>query len=633
MCGICGIVRYNGESDPDDSRIIEEMKQAMVYRGPDNQGTYQNRGVTLGHQRLSIIDLSEHGRQPMPNEDETLWIVYNGEIYNFRELKSQYRLEESGHRFRSRTDTEILIHLYEELGTDMFRHLNGMFALAIWDIRKQELILARDRFGIKPLFYTQLPDRFLFASEIKCIMKDPAYQPHLNPQAAYDYFTFDYVPGDQTIFQGIQEVPSWHYMKVTSTGNMELVRYDDIDYDIDTSLSESDILTEIDHLIEQAVQRQLVSDVPLGVLLSGGMDSSALVAYIKRITDQTIKTFSIGFEESSFNELPYAKMVAEHYHADNQHVIIDPGKVREMLPKYLSYIDEPYADGSAIPTYYVSQLAKQQVTVVLSGEGGDEVFAGYDTHLAYLARHRFRRIPSVIRNHIMAPIINRLPVSHKKLSLEFRMKRFLGGIDLTPEHAHLWWRTVLSESQKQQLFTEDFFHTYNPEPSVRWFEALFRNSHAKDDLNRLLYIDAGLFLPDDLMIKNDRMTMAHSLEARVPFTDNDLYRFLARVPVSMKLKHNVKKYLLRKVCNPILPKAVINKKKVGLEIPYSQWMTGPLKPLLDQYLNPESLKNTGIFQPSFVTAIIDQHQKRVADHGRFLWGMLNFMMWKQLYLP
>jgi asparagine synthase (glutamine-hydrolysing) len=633
MCGICGIIRYSGESDPDDSRLIEEMKQAMVYRGPDNQGTYQNHGVTLGHQRLSIIDLSEHGRQPMPNEDETLWIIYNGEIYNFRELKSQYRLEESGHRFRSRTDTEVLVHLYEELGTDMFCQLNGMFALAIWDSRKRELILARDRFGIKPLFYTHLPDRFLFASEIKCILKDPAYQPHLNPQAAYDYFTFDYVPGDQTIFDGIQEVPSWHYMKVSSTGSMELVRYDDIEYDIDTSLSESHILTEIDHLMEQAVQRQLVSDVPLGVLLSGGMDSSALVAYMKRVTDQTIKTFSIGFKEPSFNELPYAQMVAEHYQADNQHVIIDPEKVRDMLPKYLSYIDEPYADGSAIPTYYVSQLAKQQVTVVLSGEGGDEVFAGYDTHLAYLARRRFRHIPSVIRDGIIAPIINRLPVSHKKLSLEFRMKRFLGGVDLPPEHAHLWWRTVLTEAQKQKLFDEDFFRTHNPEPSVRWFETLFRKSRAEDDLNSLLYIDAGLFLPDDLMIKNDRMTMAHSLEARVPFTDNDLYRFLARVPVSLKLKHNIKKYLLRKVCNPILPKTVINKKKVGLEIPYSQWMTGPLKPLLDQYLNPESLKNTGIFQPDFVTTMIDQHQNLVADHGRFLWGILNFMMWKQLYMP
>lgn len=633
MCGICGILRFDGEPHPEDEPIIEEMKRAMTYRGPDNHGTYQGSGITFGHQRLSIIDLSEKGRQPMPNEDETLWIVYNGETYNFRELTDRYKLVESGHRFRSKTDTEVLLHLYEEIGTDVFKELNGMFALAIWNERQRELILARDRFGIKPLFYAKLPDRLLFASEIKCILKDPAYKAAINPQAAYDFFTFDYVPGDQTMFDGIFKVPAWHWMRVARDGELALGRYDDIQYDPDDRMTEQDALGEIDRLLETAVKRQLVSDVPLGVLLSGGMDSSALVAYMKRVTDQPIKTFSIGFQESSFNELPYAKMVADHYGAENEHVIVDAGKVRDMLPRYLSYIDEPYADGSAIPTYYVCELAKQQVTVVLSGEGGDEVFAGYDTHLAYRARCLYRKVPKWVRNGIIAPLVSTLPVSHKKLSLEFRMKRFVGGIDLPPEHSHLWWRMVLTEAQKHELFAKDFMAQHALEPSVRWFEEVFARSRAADILNRLLYIDASLFLPDDLMIKNDRMSMAHSIEARVPFTDNDLYRFMARVPVSLKLKGGQKKYLLREVCKPILPRAVVTKKKVGLEIPYSQWMTGPLKPFIDEYLNADAIRGTGIFRGEFVETMVKQHLNRKADHGRFLWGMLNFMMWKQLYLP
>jgi asparagine synthase (glutamine-hydrolysing) len=539
-----------------------------------------------------------------------------------------------------------MLHLYEEIGADMFQELNGMFAFAIWDVRRRELILARDRFGIKPLFYARLSDRpgasdarLLFASEIKCILKDPAYQvrvhhlARLNPQAVYDFFTFGYVPGEQTIFQGIQEVPSWHWMRVSQDGKVETHRYDDIHYDPDPQLSEQNALAEIDRLMEQAVRSQLIGDVPLGVLLSGGMDSSALVAYMKRITDQPIKTFSIGFRESSFDELPYAKMVADYYHAENQHVIMDADKVRDLLPRYLSYIDEPYADGSAIPTYYVCQLAKKDVTVVLSGEGGDEIFAGYDTHLAYLARCWYRKIPRWIRNGLAAPLVKSLPVSHRKLSLEFKMKRFIGGVDLPPEHSHLWWRAVLTEAQKQQLFTPEFLNENVVQPSVRWFEEFYQKSDAQDPLNRLLYIDASLFLPDDLMIKNDRMSMAHSIEARVPFTDNDLFRFLARVPVSLKLKRGQKKHLLRTVCKPILPKAVVTKKKIGLEIPYSQWMTGPLKPLLDQYLDPTLIKSTAIFRPDFVQTILNEHLNRKADHGRFLWGMLNFMMWKELYLP
>src|SRR5262245_23810704 len=424
MCGICGILRTRTTSREGDDHLVERMTRVLEHRGPNDQGTWHDQHVSLGHRRLSVIDLSNLGRQPMANEDGSVQITFNGEIYNFRELKEKHRLAERGHVFRSRTDTEVLIHLYEELGTGMFRELNGMFAFALWDSRKRELHLVRDPFGVKPLFYARHAGKFYFGSEIKSILQVPDFPRKVDLQALHDFLTFDYIPGAQTAFQGVREVPPGHWMTLTPDGSSRTERFFDLPLPEDDSITEQVAISRTRELLDQAVRRQLVADVPIGVLLSGGMDSSTLVALMQRHTSERIHTYSVGFEDQSFNELPAARIVAEKFNTVHREVVVTPDLVREMLPRYLDYIDEPYADGSAIPTYYVCQLAKDEVVVVLSGEGGDEAFSGYETHAAYKVSQWFRWVPRFVRNGLLRPLVHLLPVSHKKLSLEFKLKRF-----------------------------------------------------------------------------------------------------------------------------------------------------------------------------------------------------------------
>jgi len=569
----------------------------------------------------------------MTNEDGSVIIVYNGEVYNFRELKERFALVELGHVFRSRTDTEVLVHLYEELGMDMVRELNGMFAFAIWDARDQLLHFARDPYGIKPLFY-QRDEHFLrFGSEIKAIIADHRVRRNISLQALHDFLTFDYIPGEQTAFQDIHEVPPAHWMTIDTEGCIKKQRYWDLSFEVDDSIDEQMAVSRALELMERSVKRQLVADVPIGVLLSGGMDSSSLVALMHRHASEPIHTYSVGFEDPSFNELPYARIVSSRFRTVHRETIVTPWLVRDLLPKYLSYIDEPYADGSAIPTYCVCELAKDEVVVVLSGEGGDEAFAGYETYTAFKASQVFRRVPRWVRRALISPLVHWLPVSEKKLSLEFRLKRFLGGQDLSPAQAHLWWRIVLTEAQKRELYTPAVREQLAPEPSERYFAEAFARSGAKDVLSRLMHIDSSVFLPDDLMIKNDRMSMAHSLEARVPMTDLELTEFMSRVPPELKLPGFRKKHVMRRAMEGILPPAILGKKKVGLEMPYSRWFRNELNDLLMTYLGPTRIADTGLFRPEAVRVLIDDHIAGRYDHGRALWGLLNYMIWLELYIP
>lgn len=632
MCGICGIFQVNGLEGEADRRLLDRMTDVLAHRGPNDRGTWYGGAVALGHRRLSVIDLSRNGRQPMGNEDGSVWVTFNGEIYNFRELKASHRLAEKGHQFRSATDTEVLLHLYEELGPDMVRELNGIFAYAIWDARRQELHLARDPFGVKPLFYARHGERFLFASEIKSILQDARIPRRPNLQALHDFLTFDYVPGDQTAFAGIEEVPAAHRVCIDRNGQVKSERYFDLSFDTDESIQEPAAVTRVRELLDVAVKRQLVADVPVGVLLSGGLDSSTLVALMARHTSEPIHTYSVGFEDASFNELPYARIVSRTFGTVHREVVVTPQVVRDLLPKYLDYIDEPYADGSAIPTYCVCELAKDDVVVVLSGEGGDEAFAGYETYAAYKVSRWFQRVPRWVRTGLIAPVVNLLPVSHKKLSLEFKMKRFLGGQDLSPAQAHLWWRIVLTEAQKLELYTPEVREQLAAQAPVRHFEQAFGRTGTREVLNRLLYVDASVFLPDDLMIKNDRMSMAHSLEARVPMTDPELTEYLSRVPARLKLPRLRKKHLLRRAMEGVLPPAILNKRKVGLEMPYSRWFKHELKDMLLSYCEPDRVAATGLFRPQAVTALIDEHMAGYRDHGRALWGLLNYMIWHFKYV-
>jgi asparagine synthase (glutamine-hydrolysing) len=632
MCGIAGIVNLSPTVGPPDRGLVNRMTDVLTHRGPDDRGVWLDDRVALGHRRLSIIDLSTHGRQPMSNEDGSVQITYNGEVYNFADLKDRYTLARR-HAFRSRTDTEVLVHLYEEFGIDMLTELNGMFAFALWDARRQELFLARDPYGIKPLFYTRQGQRLLFASEIKSLLQDPAVPRRVNLQALHDFLTFDYIPGAQTAFADIFELPPAHVLKVDAKGEVTIRRYRDLSYEVDDRITEKQAAPEILELMASAVKRQLVADVPVGVMLSGGLDSSTLVALMSRQTSEPLHTYSVGFDDSSFNELPYARIVAETFKTIQREIVVTPQLVRDMLPKYLSYIDEPYADGSAIPTYYVCQLAKDEVVVVLSGEGGDEAFAGYDTHAAYQASLWAKRVPQWIRHRLIAPVVNLLPTSDKKLSLEFKLKRFLGGLDLEPAQAHVWWRIVLTEAQKLELYSPEVLEQLRPEPPERHALDVYNRSNAKHVLNRLLHIDSAVFLPDDLMIKNDRMSMAHSLEARVPFTDLELTDYMSRVPPDLKLKGLRKKHIMRKALAGFLPPAILNKKKVGLEMPYSRWLRSELKDLLLAYCEPSRIADTGLFSPAGVNALVNQHLSGRLDHGRALWGLLNYLMWLELYIP
>jgi asparagine synthase (glutamine-hydrolysing) len=635
---MCGFVGFFNPGSRRKNKALEKTCTDMVaylrHRGPDASGLYYDGICCLAHQRLSIIDLTDSGKQPMSNENRTVWIAYNGETYNFLDIKRSFRLEENGHTFTSRTDTEVLIHLYEQLGSEFTEELNGMYAFALWDSRKQCLYLARDPYGIKPLFYMHADGILWFASELKALVAFPHYNPRPSLEGLFHFLGFDYIPGELTAFEGIYELRPGHILEI-SRDNPEpkIQKFFDIHYRVDKTMRETDAIEGTLDYLKRAVERQLISDVPVGVMLSGGMDSSALTALMADIRgDSDFHTFSLAFQDESFDESPFARMVADRVGTIHHEVRVTPEKVLDLLPKYLIYIDEPYADGSAIPTYLLAECAKDFVTVLLSGEGGDEIFAGYDTYTAYKIRSLYRSVvPGFLRKDIIKPLVQMLPVSHKKLSLDFKAKRFTSGAEYDVPHSHFLWRAVLSEDMKREVLHEpQRFSVY--EDSVRYFKDAYGTCDAEDDLNKLMYIEYSYHLPDDLMIKNDRMTMAHSLEARVPFTDNELVRFMATVPVDYKMKGIRKKHLLRKALEGILPGSVLNKKKVGLEMPYSRWFRFELRDIAEETMSFKKLNSTGLFNGKRIRQLWNEHLGLRVDHGRFFWGLLNYMLWYDVYI-
>ena len=521
MCGFVGVLKLNTSSRFRENDILVKAGEVLKHRGPDSFGVHWEGACGLAHRRLSIIDCTDAGKQPMSNETGKIWIAYNGEVYNFQELTKSHSLREK-HAFRSRTDTETLVHLYEDLGIDMVKQLNGMFAFALWDDGARRLYLVRDPYGIKPLFYLRTGGALWFASEIKALLEVPDYEARPNVEALYHYLSLNYVPGTLTPFEGIQELSPGHVLTIDSASReIAISRYFEIPYDIDGSLSKEEAVERSLEYLEASVRRQLISDVPVGVMLSGGVDSSALAALMAKIKGNAdFHTFSLGFQDASFDESRYARIVARHIGTTHHEVLVTPKKVTDMLPKYLAYIDEPYADGSAIPTYLLAECAKDYVTVLLSGEGGDEVFAGYDTHLAYKVRNLYRKIPGFIRRDVIRKMVNMLPVSHKKLSFDFKAKRFAAGAELNTPESHFAWRVVLTEDAKKTVLAGEANTGFRS--TVDFFTRTFDSCNARDELNRLINIDFTYHFADDLMIKNDRMTMANSLEARVPFTDNEL---------------------------------------------------------------------------------------------------------------
>jgi asparagine synthase (glutamine-hydrolysing) len=599
------------------------MCDVMVHRGPDSFGQFLHGEVALGMRRLAIVDV-EGGKQPLGNEDGSVQVVCNGEIYNAPQLTKE--LLARGHTLRTRSDVEVIAHLYEEEGVNVARKLDGMFAFAIWDAKEHRLVLGRDRIGIKPLYVTQVGDRLLWGSEAKCLLAG-GLEPKLDPQALHDYLTLGYVPGPASIFAGTTQLPPGHVLvaepmkkRVTTEAYWELRGH----ATHTEQRSEADWQAELTRTLRAAVESHLMADVPLGVFLSGGLDSGTIVALMSELGVSPIRTFTIGFEEKSFSETDTAREVAQKFGTEHHELIVRPDAV-SLLPKLVRYFDEPFADSSAIPVYHVSELARRHVKVVLSGEGGDEVLAGYETYRARRIAAMYARLPRAIGAGLVPAMVRRLPVSHAKVSFDYKAKRFVTGAYLPPAEGHLWWKTILTEELKAGLYARGAGE--GVAPTARLFSQLFDESDG-NELDRLQYVDARLYLPADILVKVDRMSMAHSLEARVPFLDRAMVELTRRIPPKLRMRGLTTKYLLRKAMADRLPASVLQGKKRGFNVPMPAWLAGGLRDFTRDVLGPARLRRQGLFEPAAVERLVQDHLAKRADHSRAIWTLLVLSVWQ-----
>jgi asparagine synthase (glutamine-hydrolysing) len=622
MCGICGIVSLTRETV--DPAIAEAMNETLVHRGPDSAGTFADGSAALAARRLSIIDL-EGGNQPIGNEDGRIQVVQNGEIYNHAELRE--RLEGAGHVFRTRCDTEVLVHLYEERGPGFVDELRGMFAIALWDRLERRLVLARDRFGIKPLYYRVEQGTLSFGSELKALLEVPGFSREVDLDALEAFLAFNSIPAPLTIFREARKLPAGHVL-IAHAGDVSLRRYARPRPVAEAGVrreSEEELAEELRERLRDSVRAHLVSDVPVGVMLSGGIDSSALAALAARESPYRISTFSIGFEERSFNELEQARLVADRYSTDHHELILRPDAV-ELLPKLAEAFDEPFADSSALPTYLVSQLAAEHVKVALSGEGGDELFGGYYTYVADTLAPRIGWLASATR-----PLVERLPSSSGKASLDYKAKRFARAAHLPALERHHAWKEIFSPDARAALLDGPQGKGRAEMDPLDLYRARYAETEGADELARLQDVDTGIYLVDDLLVKTDRASMSHSLEARVPFCDSVVAELALALPRSMRVRGLAKKRLLRKAVAPLLPNEIVRGRKQGFSIPAAAWLRGDLEPFAREVLSPEAVRRQGFFRPEAVTALIDRHVSRREDLSRQLWGLLAFSLWFERY--
>jgi asparagine synthase (glutamine-hydrolysing) len=625
MCGICGIVERGG---PVDTEALARMTAAIRHRGPDDDGFHVTSddagpGVGLGFRRLSIIDV-EGGHQPLSNEDRTVWIVFNGEIYNFRALRAD--LERRGHRFATNTDTEVIVHLYEELGPRCVEQLNGMFALAIWDDRNRRLVLARDRFGKKPLYYAETPGGgLLFGSELKALREHPQCPRELDDESLSQYLALEYVPSPRSILRGVRKVPAAHVL-TWQEGAIATERYWDLPFGDPHDESDEELVEEFRRLFRGAVERRLMSDVPLGAFLSGGIDSSAVVAMMAELLPRgNVKTFSIGFTERSFDESSHARLVADRFGTDHHEHLFTPEAMANLLPEVAAFVDEPFADASILPTYLLSRFTREQVTVALGGDGGDELLAGYPTFPADVAA-RLYYVPRVVHERLVLPLGDRLPVSTANFSLDFKVKRFLRGARLPEELRHTAWLGAFTADEQARLLVGG---SRDPYASVR---AVTADSTGRDAVQRLVYLYARTYLEDDILVKVDRASMATSLEVRAPFLDVELVEFLGRVPSNLKLRRFQTKRLLKRAMRGVLPDEIIDRPKKGFGIPVAAWLKGEFREALQDELSPERIRRQGLFDAVEVTRLVTEHLDGRRDHRKALWALFMFQLWHRTWL-
>ncbi|MBV9941356.1 MAG: asparagine synthase (glutamine-hydrolyzing) [Solirubrobacterales bacterium] len=619
MCGICGSYDFSRRRAP-DLAVLDAMSASLLHRGPDGAGAHIDGPAGMAARRLAIIDL-EHGDQPMVAADGAVCVAQNGEILNHLELRSE--LEGRGVRFRTHCDTEVLLHLYVRHGPGFVSRLRGMFAFAIWDRREQRLLLARDRFGIKPLYYRLGDGQISFASELKALLRQPDFPREVDRRALHSYLAFNSIPAPLTIFRAARKLPPGHLLTCSPAG-ATIERYArPTPAPAGRCRAEApEVLAEElrDRLLD-SVRAHLLADVPVGVLLSGGIDSSLLTALAARAAGQRLSTFSIGFSERTFNELDVAREVARRYDTDHHELVVSP-RIGELLPRLATAFDEPFADSSAIPTYLVSELAARHVKVVLSGEGGDELFGGYETYAADELALRVGPLASRLR-----PLVDRLPSSDSRVSLDYRAKRFVRAAALPPLERHHGWKEIFSAQERQELL-QPCWQDPAADPLEPWRERWVETEGAPL-LARLQDVDLGVYLADDLLVKTDRMSMTHGLEARVPYLDSVVAELALALPTHLKVRGLQKKRLLRAAGRPLIPASITRARKRGFSIPAAAWLRGELEPLARDLLSPDRTAAQGYFAPHAVTQLLEDHVTRRCDNSRQLWGLMSFSVWAE----
>ncbi len=627
---MCGIYGYLSFKEPVTPEILGRMGAALRHRGPDDEGEWiahsEEVSIGLGHKRLSIIDLSAAAREPMSNEDESIWLTYNGEIYNFRELRSG--LLKKGHTFKSQSDGEVVVHLYEEMGVGCLEKLRGMFAFALWDRGKNSLFLARDRMGKKPLHYARFDGGFAFASEIKALLRHPGVGRTIDLSSLGKYLTLEYVPAPHTIYESIKKLEPGHYL-LGQNGAFAARKYWDLplaDYPIGFK-TEDEYAEELRAILERAVRTRLAADVPVGVFLSGGIDSGLVAAFAAR-ADRKIECFTIGFDEKSFDESGHANSVARALQLNHRLKVFNTGEMLANLDRLPDFLDEPLADASILPFYLLSRVASESLKVALSGDGGDELFAGYPTYQAHRIVTYYDSLPEAWKRAIKF-IAARLPVSHNNVSTEFKIKQFLRGAGVSSEIRFFIWMGSFTEGEKKELLSAELRAALTRDDTYEDIFAYVRKSGLNKDLERILYLSAKLYLQDDILVKVDRAAMANGLEVRCPLLDQEVVEFASRLPMQYKLRGLQTKYLLKKAAAGILPDSIIHQKKKGFGVPISKWLAGELKDYMLDHLSEQKIKRQGFFNYPYVKRLIDDHLAKRKDNRKLLWTLLIFQAWHE----
>jgi len=628
VCGIVGNILARADRRPDPA-VLQRMNERLAHRGPDDEGILVQGPAGLAMRRLKIIDLAT-GHQPMAGEGRRVWVVFNGEIYNYRELGAN--LAARGHTFTTHSDTEVIVHGYEDRGLASLDDLEGMFAFAIWDAPARTLVLARDRLGIKPLYYAVLPDQIVFASELRALVEHPAVERTLDLTALSRYLAHEYVPAPHSIFRGVRKLAAGHWLTY-SDGRVKVEPYWDVRFQGDRAMGEADAVEALRAVLDLSVRQHLVSDVPLGVFLSGGIDSSAVAALAARHLPGRLKTFSIGFEDPSFDETAYARSVARGLDADHHEEILGPRAALDLVARLPELLDEPLGDASLLPTFLLSRFTRRSVTVALSGDGGDELFAGYPTYQAHRLARALELVPRWVRQRLVRPVVERLPVSLDDLSFDFRLKRFLEGMDFAPVERHAAWLGAFTPAEQRALFTSDALARMEMEPSYAAFHEMLTHAPSASGLERMLYLDLKGYLGEGVLTKVDRASMVCSLEVRLPLLDRRVVELAASLPMRLKLRGLTTKYVLKRALSGVLPRAILERRKKGFGVPLARWFRADLAPLLRDACARDVVCRAGLFRPEAVERLIGEHAAGRRDHRKKLYTLLAFQLWASRYHP